>query len=377
MALSENFLVHFCSIIDPRKDNHNKLHLLTDIIVLTILAVLCGAESFTEIEAFGKAKEEWLKTFLPLPHGIPSHDTLGNLFARLNPQALQASFLSWIKSVIKVSGGEIIPIDGKTLKRSYEGEGGRGAIHMVSAWGSQNEVVLGQIKTSEKSNEITAIPMLLGLLDIKGSTITIDAMGCQKDIAKTIVEKEADYVLALKGNQGTLHDDVQLFFEDLLAKKLKTIKYDEYETVEKGHGRIETRRYYVSEDIEWLTQEKEWKKLSSIGRVESLREIKGKVTREKRYYITSLPAKAEVFARAVRTHWAIENKLHWSLDVTFHEDDCRIRKNHAPENFAVIRHIALNLLKMEKTAKVGLKIKRSKAGWDNAYLMKMLTAAGF
>lgn len=377
MSLTNQFITHFATLIDPRKDNHNKRHVLSDILVLTILAVLCGAESWTEVEAFGKAKETWLKTFLTLPNGIPSHDTIGNLYARLCPKQLQQCFLSWIQSVVQLSHGQIIPIDGKTLRRSHNRRDGRGAIHMVSAWASQNGVVLGQLKTSDKSNEIRAIPELLGLLEIKGCTVTIDSMGCQKEIAKKIIEKEADYVLALKGNHKTLHEEVCLFLAGIQEGTFSNRRSDYYETVEKDHGRIEIRRHWISDEIDWLNNREEWKNLRSIGLVESERHVDGKISVEKRYYISSKSACAKDFAKAVRAHWGIENQLHWSLDATFREDECRVRKDNAPENFAVLRHIALNLLKMEKTAKVGLKIKRSKAGWDNNYLLKVLATAGF
>ena len=375
MSLSMHFLTHFCPIVDPRKDNHNKRHLLGDILVLTILAVLCGADSWTEVEAFGKAKREWLNTFLALPNGIPSHDTLGSLFARINPEQLQACFISWVKSLVKTSAGEIIPIDGKTLKRSQRE--GRRAIHMVSAWASANGSVLGQLKTAEKSNEIKAIPELLGMLDIKGCIVTIDAMGCQKEIASTIIDKEADYVLSLKENHPTLNKEVRLFLELARTATVPGLTLDYYDSVEKGHGRKDIRRYWVSEQLEWLTSRGEWKQLRSVGMVESERHVGDKVSIERRFYLTSLPAQASLFAHAVRTHWSIENQLHWSLDVAFREDECRVRKGHAAENFAVLRHIALTMLNQEKTAKVGLKIKRSKAGWDNNYLAKILCAAGF
>ena len=377
MSLSEQFLTLFANLADPRKDNHNKRHLLSDILVLTILAVICGADGWTEVEAFGNAKEEWLKTFLRLPNGIPSHDTIGDLYARLCPVQLQSCFLSWVQSTVEISGGQIIPIDGKTLRRSYDKGRERGAIHMVSAWASANGVVLGQIKTEEKSNEITAIPQLLGMLAIKGAIITIDAMGCQREIAKSIIDKEADYVLSLKGNQGTLQEDVEYFWKTAQTENFKGIIYDYYESTEKDHGRIDVRRYWVSEELVSISTKEAWKGLRSIGMVESERHIGDKVTRETRYYILSLAANAAEFARAARIHWTIENQLHWSLDMTFREDECRIRKDHAPENLAVIRHIVLNMLKSEKTAKVGLKIKRSKAGWDNSYLLKVLATAGF
>lgn len=377
MNLSKNFLSHFSCIIDPRKDTHNKRHQLSDILVLTILASICGAEAWTDVEEFGQSKEEWLKTFLKLPNGIPSHDTIGDLYSRLCPSQLQQGFLSWIQSIVEVSEGDIIPIDGKTLRRSYDRAGGRGAIHMVSAWSSANGLVLGQFKTEEKSNEITAIPELLGMLDIKGCIVTIDAMGCQKEIAKQIVTQEGDYVLALKGNQGGLFKDVQLYMDSLITEQLKNITIETTKTLDKGHGRIEERRYWITDSIDWLPQKKDWEGLKTVGVVESTRYIGDKVTTERRYYINSLAMNAVRFSEAVRTHWSIENQLHWSLDVSFNEDQCRVRKDNAPENFSIIRHIALSMLKKEKTSKRGINTKRNKAGWDNRYLAQVLKSSDF
>jgi len=376
MSLSTNFLIHFSELIDPRKNNHNKRHLLSDILVLTILASLCGAETWTDVEEFGKAKDEWLRTFLQLPNGIPSHDTIGDLYSRLSPSQLQSCFLSWVQSMVQVRSGDIIPIDGKTVKRSFDRKDGRGAIHMVSAWSSANGLVLGQLKTAEKSNEITAIPELLGMIDIKGCIVTIDAMGTQKEIAKQIIEQEGDYVLALKGNQGSLFEDVKLYMDSIVDGELKR-SYQTISTLDKGHGRIEERHYWMTESIDWLPQKELWNGLKSVGVVEAIRHIGDKISVERRYYISSLSADIQKFSEAIRTHWSIENQLHWSLDVSFNEDQCRVRKNNAPENFSVIRHIALNMLKMEKTSKVGLAIKKNKAGWDNRYLCKILEASGF
>ena len=377
MSLSKNFLTHFSCVLDPRKETHNKRHQLTDILVLTILASLCGAQTWVDVEEFGEAKEDWLKTFLMLPNGIPSHDTIGDLYTRLSPSQLQEGFLSWIQSIVEVSGGDIIPIDGKTVRRSYDRADGRGAIHMVSAWSSANGVVLGQLKTEEKSNEITAIPELLGMLDIKGCIVTIDAMGCQKEIAKQIVTQGGDYVLALKGNQGGLYDDVKLYMDSLIMQQFKNRPIQTTKTLDKGHGRIEERHYWITDSIDWLPQIKDWEGLKSIGVVESTRHIGENITTEHRYYITSLSMDAVRFSEAVRTHWSIENQLHWSLDVSFNEDQCRVRKDNAPENFSIIRHMALSMLKREKSSKVGLNVKRNKAGWDNRYLIKILEASDF
>lgn len=373
--LSISFLEHFKVLNDPRTNNHNKRHSLTDILVLTILAVICGAESWVEVEEFGESKFIWLKTFLELPNGIPSHDTIGDLFARLDPQELQNSFLAWISSLVQITDGEIVAIDGKTLRGSYDTEKNRGPIHMVSAWANQNKVVLGQVKTHEKSNEITAIPELLKMLDIKGCTVTIDAMGCQKKIAEKIIEKEANYVLALKGNQGIPHMVVQTFFENALESSFKGISHDFYEETNGDHGRIEVRKYFITSDLSWLYDRKLWAGLSSVGMVQSTRIVGKKTTVENRFYLTSLCCDAKKFGHAVRSHWGIENSLHWCLDVGFHEDDCRVRKGNAAENFGIIRHIALNLLKKETKSKIGIQAKRKKSGWSHQYLLKVLSGS--
>lgn len=337
---SDHFWRHFDSIDDPRKENHNKRHTLKDIVILTILAILCGAENWVDIELFGRAKQSWLRGFLTLPNGIPSHDTLGRVFSLLNPKQLQSSFLEWTKMLVKVSGGDIIAIDGKTLRRSHDQSRGKKAIHMVSAWASTNAVVLGQVKTEEKSNEITAIPELLEQLMLKGNTVTIDAMGCQKEIVKQIVTQEGDYVLALKGNRGTLREDVQIYLEDQVVSGSTSLSY--YEEVNKDHGRIEIRRHWMTDQIAWLEQKDEWAGLRSIWRVESERHIADQVTKDRRFYISALPCDAKCFADSVRGHWGVENRLHWCLDVCFNEDQSRVRIKNAAENLAVIRHIALN-----------------------------------
>jgi len=374
--ISNRFLDYFADLEDPRRYYGNRLHELSDILVLTILAVIGGAESWVEVEEFGIDKEEWLKVFLKLPNGIPSHDTIGRLFSLLEPEGFERCFLNWVKSLIKIEGDEVIAIDGKTVRRSHKDN--QKPIHMISAWATRNGLILGQMKTEEKSNEITAIPELLKMIDVTGCTITIDAMGCQREIAEQIVEQDGKYVLALKGNQKLLHDDVSLFFTDSFKKGLKGVTHDYYEAIEKGHGRIETRRYWITEQIEWLQKEHVWPGLKSIGCVESIREnVKSKeVSKELRYYIASLTSDAICFADAVRRHWSIENNLHWALDVTFNEDQCRVRKDHGAENFVVIRHIALNLIKLEES-KGSLRGKRKRAGWNHRYLAKVLLASGF
>lgn len=367
---------HFKDIEDPRIER-GKLHNLIDIIAIAICAVICGADTWEDIELFGESKQEWLKQFLELPNGIPSHDTFGRVFSIISPVEFQRSFLNWIKAISESIEKEVVAIDGKTSRRSYDKNKGKGAIHMVSAWATANRVVLGQVKTEDKSNEITAIPELLDVLALKDCIVTIDAMGCQKNIAAGVIDKGADYVLALKGNQGTLHEDIKLFFQDANDTSFKDIHHDFHETIDGDHGRIETRRYWTVSDIDWLEGKADWKELKSIGMVESEREIGDKLTRETRYYISSLPGNAKLFGDAVRKHWGVENSLHWVLDVVFREDECRIRKGYAAENFAVLRHIALNLVREEKSIKRGVKGKRLKAGWDNDYLSKILLGRGF
>ena len=372
-SVSDSFLKHFANLDDPRiKNDHNKRHSLTDILILTILAVICGAESWVDVEQFGDLKEDWLKTFLELSNGIPSHDTIGKLFARLSPEVLQNSFLSWIHSLVEITDGEIVAIDGKTLRHSYDKALNRKAIHMVSAWACNNQLILGQLKVNEKSNEITAIPELLKMIDMKGCTVTIDAMGTQKEIASQIVQQEGNYVLALKGNQGIPHMVVENYFQTALENGFDGIPYDYFEETNKGHGRIEVRKYWTISNLEWLYDRNLWDGLRSVGMVRSTRIIDKKETTETRYFLMSFENNAKRFGLSVRSHWEIE-ALHWCLDVSFNEDDCRVRKGNAAENFSTIRRIALNLLKNETSRKVGIKTKRKKCGWSNQYLLKVLS----
>jgi len=341
--------------------------------VIAICAVISGANTWVDIHEFGVAKHEWFSKFLELPNGIPSHDTIGRVFSMLDPVKFEICFMNWIQAVFEVTQGQIIPIDGKTLRQSYDRKSEKAAIHMVSAWGSANGIVLGQIKTEEKSNEITAIPELLNILDITGSVITIDAMGCQKAIAENIINNGADYVIAVKENQPTLYNEIVDCIDDALAQGVKAKKIlGFHETTNVDHGRKEVRRYYVSGDIDSIGSAAEWQGLNSIGMVESIRTVNGKSTTSRRYYIASIEKNAQNFSTAVRTHWSIENSLHWNLDVSFREDESRVRKDHAPNNFSVLRRIALNYLKNEHTLKRGIEVKRNKAGWDTTYLEKVV-----
>jgi len=349
-----------------------------DILVIAICAVICGADSWEDVAEFGRAKQEWFKTFLELPEGIPSHDTFTRVFARLDPQEFQACFVSWITAVSEVIEGQVIAIDGKVLRRSHDKGVGKAAIDMVSAWATANRLVLGQTKVDSKSNEITAIPELLRVLEVSGCIVTIDAIGCQTKIAEQIVDKEADYVLSLKENQGNLYEDVDQLFKDLQQSNYTAYAYDYEKTVDKDHGRLEIRECWTISDAEvlrYLRGAENWKKLTTVSRIRSQRWVGEEKTVEDRYHIASIRGASRVLW-AVRSHWGIENGLHWVLDIAFDEDHCRVRKDHGAENFAVLRHIALNLLKQEKTCTRGIKGKRLLAGWNQNYLLKILTGLG-
>jgi predicted transposase YbfD/YdcC len=364
---------YFSDLEDPRVDR-TKLHKLVDILVIAICSVIAGADNWEDIEEFGKARQEWFQAFLELPNGIPSHDTFNRVFARLDPAQFQRCFINWITAVNQLVGGQVIAIDGKVLRRSHDKGIGKAAIDMVSAWATANHLVLGQMKVDEKSNEITAIPQLLEVLEVSGCIVTIDAMGCQTEIAEKIIEQEAQYVLALKENQGNLYTDVVQLFDDLEHSGYKAYEHDYAKTVNKNHGRIETRECWTISDpaiLQHLRGFANWKGLMTVSRIRAERQIGVERSCEDRYHIASLSGAARVL-HAVRSHWGIENQLHWILDLAFDEDRCRVRKDHGPENFAVLRHIALNLLKQEKTCKRGIKGKRLLAAWKQSYLLKVL-----
>jgi predicted transposase YbfD/YdcC len=364
----------FGEISDPRVEGRCE-HLLIEVIIMAICAILTGAESWVEVETFGTLKESWLKKFLKLPGGIPSHDTFGRIFAALDAEAFQKSFARWVEGVFRVTAGQVVAIDGKTVRHSYDKTLGKAAIHMVSAWASETGLVLGQCKVDDKSNEITAIPELLRLLDVSGCIVTIDALGCQKSIAQTIRDEKADYVLQVKENQGHLYQDIQDWFAYTDQHPSAAIDRTYHETVNKAHGRIEIRRCWAIADplaFEAIRHHDGWADLHSIVRVYRERHFNNKVERETSFYITSLPNQAERLLGAIRSHWSIENSLHWVLDVTFNEDDARLRVGNSPQNMTVLRHFALNILKNDQS-KGSIRQKRYKAALDDLFLFNLLS----
>ncbi len=366
MKSSDNLILIFSQIEDHRS-HINKRHNLIDILLIGIISVICGAETWEQMVGFAKSKEEFLKIFLELPNGIPSKDTINRVFTAIDSEHFESCFIEWVNSIVDLSKGQVIAIDGKTL-RGAKSHGKTSPIHMVSAWACENNLVLGQVKTNEKSNEITAIPNLLDILDISGNIITIDAMGAQKEIAKKIIDNDADYILAVKANQSQLLENIQDEFR--FSKKMETSTSEDLD-----HGRIETRTCSVISDFKFIAQENDWENLTSIIRIESIREFKNsdtKTEKSTRYYISSLNNNATLFQNNIRSHWSVENKLHWTLDVAFGEDSSRKRKGNAAQNYSVLLKIALNLLKNEKTKKLSVKSKRLKAAWDEDYLLKIL-----
>lgn len=374
MDLSGSFLKHFDKLEDPRTETHNKRHSLNDILVIAILAIIGGADTWVDVCEFAESKEDWLTTFLELPNGIPSHDTFGRVFALLNPEVFEQCFCEWIASLSIDISKEIIAIDGKSVRRAHAK--GERALHLVSAWASENRVMLGQVRTEAKSNEIETIPELLKMIDVKGAIVTIDAMGCQKEIAQEIINKEADYVLSLKDNQPSLHQAVASIFDQGKETTYAGMMYQcKIEKLRSGeHGRIETRKYTVINSRDYLPFELSWPGLKSIGKLEVTRTYDNhQVEYSTRYFLSSLHFDIDNFMRAVRKHWDIEINLHWSLDVSFNEDLSRVRIGHAAENLSIVRRIALNLLKQETSKKIGISAKRKRAGWDNQYLLKVLS----
>ena len=365
------FLGSFEALDDPRQQA-KVLYPLPEILLLCLCAVLGGADSWVDVALYGQHKLEFLRRLLPFAHGVPSHDQLGNVFARLDAQQFQSCFIAWVERFTTAVRG-VVAVDGKTLRRSFDRAAKQGPIHMISAWSSQQRLVLGQCKVANKSNEITAIPELLQLLELHGAVVTIDAMGCQRTIAAQIIDQKADYVFGLKGNQGTLHKDVALLFDerqDGFAGHAVTL----HESFEKGHGRLETRRVVATDDLAWLQKDHQWPGMRSVAKVESRREllVEGKVEEETRYYISSLPGDAKQIGHAVRSHWGVENGLHWVMDMVFRDDECRIRSAHAPANFATIKHMASNLLRRGK-GKHSMRASRHIAGWDEDFLYSLLT----
>src|SRR5712672_2827669 len=365
------FLECFADFPDPRQRG-KVIYPLEDVLLLCLLAVLAGAETFVDIARFGQKKIELLRRFLPFRDGTPSHDHLGDIFATLDATEFQRRFVAWVAKLIGVAA-DVIAIDGKTSRGSSHKRGGKAAIHMVSAFAARQRLVLGQVKVADKSNEILAIPALLKMLVIEGAIVTIDAMGCQRNIAQQILDQKADYVVALKGNQGTLREDIEVFAAEQKANNFKDTKISQDQTVDGDHGRIETRTCTVFHDVAWLQERHNWPGLKAFVMVESTREFNDKIERETRYYITSLVMLANALGPIVRSHWAVENSLHWVMDMIFRDDECRVRTDHAPANFTTIKHMALNLIR-KAPGKDSLRLKRKVAAWDDEFLASLIAA---
>jgi predicted transposase YbfD/YdcC len=372
-ALAETtvFLSYFKDMPDHRQAG-KVTYPLDEILLLCLLAVLAGAEAFTDIARFGEKKLELLRRFRPFEHGTPAHDHLGDIFATLDAQAFQRCFVDWVAALTKTPA-EVVAIDGKTSRRSGDKKGSKQPIHMVSAFAARQRLVMGQVAVAEKSNEIVAIPVLLDMMAIEGAVVTIDAMGCQRNIAKKIIAKKADYIIALKGNQGTLHDDVKVFVAEQKANDFKDTVISQHETVDADHGRIETRTYTAIHDVEWLQERHDWPGLEGVIMVESRRESDGKVTQETRFYITSLILLANLIGPMIRDHWMIENGLHWIMDMVFRDDECRVRTENAPANFTTLKHMANNLIR-KMPGKDSQRLKRKTAGWDDDFLASLVAA---
>jgi predicted transposase YbfD/YdcC len=364
------FLSHFRDLPDPRQRG-KVLYPLEEILLLCLLAVLAGAETIVDIARFGEKKLALLRRFRPFRDGTPSHDHLGDILASLEAEAFQRCFVAWV-ATITGAAAEVIAIDGKTSRRSYPKKGEKLPLHTVSAFAARQRLVLGQIKVADKSNEIVAIPKLLELLEIEGAVVTIDAMGCQRDIAQKIIDKRADYMLALKGNQGSLREDVELFVAEQRDTGFKDARISRHQTVDGDHGRIETRTYTAIHDVDWLQQRHNWPGMKGVVMVESVREIGDKIERETRFYITSLVWLALQLGPVIRDHWAIENRLHWVLDMVFRDDECRLRKDHAPANFTTLKHMAHNLIR-KAPGKDSLRLRRKVAAWDDDFLASLIT----
>jgi predicted transposase YbfD/YdcC len=365
------FLSYFKDLPDPRQRG-KIVYPLDEVLLLCLLAVLAGSETFVDIARFGDNKLDLLRRFRPYCDGTPSHDHLGDIFATLDAEQFQRCFVAWVAAITGMPSG-VVAIDGKTSRRSYQNKGGKAPIHMVSAFAARQRLVLGQVKVAEKSNEIIAIPKLLDLLAIEGAIVTIDAMGCQRDIAQKIIDKKADYVLALKGNQGSLREDVEVFVAEQKAKDFKDTTVSRAETIDADHGRIETRTTTVIHDVTWLQERHDWPGLKAVVVVESSRELGDKIERETRFYITSLVLLANLLGPIVRAHWAIENSLHWVMDMIFRDDECRVRTDHAPANFATIKHMAHNLIR-RAPGKDSLRLRRKVAAWDDDFLASIINA---